>query len=142
SGGIAPGMAPTSVFSVVTRFSGVYTAMYDANVIAASRAGSVVGMVQRRYIAPVIASSRPNVNTSDGDNRPAGSGRLRVRSIRASVSRSSHWLRALAPDATRAVPRTALNSSSNGTFGRAAYTPPAPTVNRTSTEIFGRVIAR
>ena len=53
---------------------------------------------------PVAEKNSPNNNASSGCIRRAGSGRVRVRFINASRSRSHHWFSAAAPPAQSAVP--------------------------------------
>jgi hypothetical protein len=53
---------------------------------------------------PITPTNNPNDNTSFGDNRPAGNGRLAVRAIRRSESRSNHWFSALHDAATSEMP--------------------------------------
>ncbi len=49
-------------------------------------------------------SATPNQSTCNGDMRPLGKGRSRVRTITWSMSRSTYWLTALAPPAARNPP--------------------------------------
>jgi len=46
----------------------------------------------------------PNPAAASGDTRPAATGRVAVRRMRASISRSSTWLSALAPPDESASP--------------------------------------
>ena len=71
-------------------------------------------------------SARPKANATSGDMRPEGSGRLRVRSIRPSRSRSHHMLRALAEPTMRAVPTSDSSSRAVGTRPGARQAPAAP----------------
>jgi hypothetical protein len=47
------------------------------------------------------ASVQPNASAARGEMRPAGIGRVAVRAICASMSRSNQWLTAPAPPAER-----------------------------------------
>ena len=69
--------------------------------------------------------------------RPDGIGRVRVRSMSASVSRSITWLRTLAPAATRPVPASA--TARTRVHGEAvdAVTKPTSAVNTTIAVIRG-----
>ena len=107
----------------------------------ARSAADGVGSVSARYAVPTTPSVTPKQNTSARDSRRAGSGRLRVRRMRPSEDDSSHWFSADAPDATSAVPKTAWNRIASGHAGDAARRTPAPTVNRTRTEMRGFVRA-
>ena len=55
-----------------------------------------------------IGTASPRARATKGSTRPDGSGRSRVRRIRASTSRSSQQLRAFAAPTTAAVPRIAI----------------------------------
>ena len=50
------------------------------------------------------ASARPKPRATSGERRPAGRGRLRVRAMRASMSRSHHMFSAFAEPTMSAVP--------------------------------------
>jgi hypothetical protein len=65
--------------------------------------------------------------------RPAGNGRVRVRCIFASCSRSTYWLSAFVPAATSAVPISACRSSSGSTFCAAKRKPAAVVITTIST---------
>jgi len=53
---------------------------------------------------PSAVMAPPNASASSGVSRPSGSGRARVRSMRASTSRSQYWLSASVPPAASTVP--------------------------------------
>ncbi len=61
-----PGTAPTSVFSGVSLFSGVYTATYKMNVSAATSAAVMWLSVTARYSTPPRPSSRPKTKHFQG----------------------------------------------------------------------------
>jgi hypothetical protein len=54
--------------------------------------------------SPAVQSTAPNVRAWATPMRPSGSGRMRVRRISLSDSRSHTWFSAEAPPATSAVP--------------------------------------
>ena len=60
---------------------------------------------------PTTEIAIPNANASAGARRPAGSGLDLVRDIRASASRSAHWLSADAPPETSAVPTSSAKNT-------------------------------
>ena len=53
---------------------------------------------------PSAVMAPPNVSASSGMRRPSGNGRVRVRSMRASTSRSQYWFSASVPPAASTVP--------------------------------------
>ena len=65
----------------------------------------------RAATRPAAESAGRRCGASTARSRPSGSGRIRVRRISASVSRSYTWLSAAAPPATSAVPATAAAMS-------------------------------
>jgi len=86
-----------------------------------------------------MESENANQVAGAGSSRRVGSGRVRVRRIRASLSRSMISLKAAAPPATRAVP-TMVWKSTAGSIRSAARKKPAP-VDAT-TRRFSRGLAR
>ena len=70
----------------------------------------------RKYassVAPSSVSDRPKTMPADGGSRKSAIGRIRVRRIRRSVSRSHAWLSAEAPPATRNVPSNVCRNCDN-----------------------------
>ena len=78
-----------------------------------------------------IDSSTPSPSASSGATRPAGSGRLAVRFIKASRSRSYHMLMAPAAPEPSAIASTARKAS-NGWMCAGAISRPTRPVNTTS----------
>ena len=92
--------------------------------------------------SPAPPQPSPKNRTSIGCKRPAGKGRCSVRRIKASLSRSRNWLRALAPAATNEVPMSVCSSTARSGMPPAANQVPVATVNRTSTMTRGLVSSR
>ena len=76
-------------------------------------------------------STTPKVSASSAFSRPPGIGRLRVRSMTASMSRSYHMLMAPAAPAPMAMHSTAISDSTGCRCPGATARPTAP-VNTTS----------
>src|SRR5215831_21021576 len=68
---------------------------------------------------------RPKPSATPGSIRPAGSGRLRVRAMRPSRSRSMKQLRAFAAPTVPAVPRSVATHLANDSSPGASHIPPA-----------------
>ncbi len=101
SGGTAPAAPPITMFCGVRRFSHtVYTSTYPRNPDSARLAASTL-TVSESSRKESAASAQPNASAAAGEIRPAGIGRLAVRVMRASMSRSNQWLTAPAPPADR-----------------------------------------
>ena len=77
------------------------------------------------------ASTAPKPSASPGAIRPAGSGRVRVRAITASMSRSYHMLMAPEAPAPMAMHKTAT-AARNGWMWPGATASPTKPVNTTS----------
>ena len=60
---------------------------------------------------PLSKHTANTITAAAGDIFPAGSGRFRVRSIRASISRSWNWFSAAAPQDNRNTPVTGRKAS-------------------------------
>ena len=71
--------------------------------------------VSESWMNDSAASAIPNASAALGEIRPAGTGRLAVRAIWASMSRSNQWLTAPAPPADSEPPRqVSATSPSDG----------------------------
>ncbi len=95
-----------------------------------------------RSASPAAVIPVPKASASVGRSRPAGSGRLRVRSMSASVRRSMTMLRALAPAATSPVPARAIAMGRRATDPGDATTNPTQAVSTTIRVIRGFVSSR
>ncbi len=71
------------------------------------------------------AKAIPNASATLGSMRPAGSGRLRVRAMRQSISRSRYMLRVFAAPTIIAVPNSNGSHTSSATTPGASDAPPA-----------------
>ena len=101
SGGTAPAAPPITMFCGVRRFSHtVYTSTYPRKPANARLAASTLTASESSRNESA-ARQQPNVSAAVGAIRPAGIGRVAVRAMRASMSRSNQWLTAPAPPAER-----------------------------------------
>src|SRR6516162_5290998 len=78
------------LFGVSLSVAGLATLAILINWLTAALASAAVSQLMRmaRVARPATDRETPKINARADDNRPAGSGRLRVRNIRASKSRS------------------------------------------------------
>ena len=90
-------------------------------------------------MTPTSEIITPNANAFSAVSRPDGIGRLAVRRIRASVWRSTTWLRAEAPLAIRAVPNKACQKTGQASGRAATSRKPAAVVKTTIKLIRGLV---
>ena len=92
---------------------------------------------------PKAATSRPmaKVRAARGDSSPVTSGRLRVRSITASMSRSTTMLMALAPPAASEPPSTVATTSHRSGTPPSATNMTGTVVTSSSSMILGLVRA-
>ena len=87
-----------------------------------------------------MPSPTPKSSAARGDTRPEATGRLAVRAISASRSRSNQWLTAPAPPADSAPPRHVSRTSPSD--GSPATYIVVTVVNRSSDCTFGLVISK
>jgi hypothetical protein len=88
----------------------------------------------------VAARTMPKVSAARGETRPDGTGRVAVRPICASMSRSYQWLTAPAPPADRYPPRQVSRISP--TDGEPATSMVVTVVSRSSDCTLGLVRSR
>ena len=87
-------------------------------------------------------STNPQASASVVRKRPAGIGRFRVRSMRASVRRSINMFSALAPAATRPVPIRTATRPARRTWAADPITKPTIVVSWTIKVMRGLVSSR
>ena len=107
--------------------------MYHATYVTTQTAATAAGTTPQNTASvatPTALRLSESSSTVRGEARPLGSGRSAVRGIRASRSRSCHWLVALAPAAASAVPTRQPNADRNSS-GSVHEPPSAANANPT-----------